>query len=100
MWVKIHTGKDGKTLLAVCDSELLGKKFEEGRLQLDLTTSFYRGEKKNKKEVADLMRNADMVNLVGEEAIAVAASEELLSPENVKRIAGIPLFQSLSPHEP
>ena len=38
-------------LVVVTDSDIVGKKFEEGRLQLDLTKKFYRGEEKNKEEV-------------------------------------------------
>jgi len=96
MYVKSHTTKDGKILLAVCDSDLLGKVFEEGKLILDLSGEFYKGEILTKNEVADLMRNADLVNLVGEKTIAVAIEEEILEASDVKMIDGIPLYQSLT----
>ncbi len=96
MYVKTHKTKKGGTLVAVCDEDILGKKLEEGRKYLDLTGDFYNGEKKNPKETADLMRNADLINLVGEQAIKIAADEELISPDAVKRIDGVPIFQSMT----
>ena len=96
MYVKTHITEKGETLVAVCDSDLLGQVFEEGNKQLDLRTDFYNGEKKSKKDVADLIRNADLVNLVGEKAIKAGMIEELFEEKDVKRIAGIPIFQSLS----
>ena len=36
--VKLHK-RDGKLLVSICDPELLGQRFEEGKLQLDLTGS-------------------------------------------------------------
>ena len=40
MIVKVHRTPDGRRLIAVCDNNLLGKKFEENDLQLDLTSNF------------------------------------------------------------
>ena len=44
MNAKVHRTKDGRLILALCDSELLGKVFVEGDVKLDLTTDFYQGE--------------------------------------------------------
>ena len=38
-------------LVVVTDADIVGKKFEEERLQLDLTKKFYQGEPKTKDEV-------------------------------------------------
>jgi hypothetical protein len=50
MIAKIHKTFDGRNVLAVCDSDLLGKKFEEKDLQIDLNSDFYKGKKKKKKK--------------------------------------------------
>ena len=42
-------------LLIVTDKEILGKKFEEGKKQLDLTSDFYKGEEKSKEEVKKMI---------------------------------------------
>ena len=44
MIVKKRTTRDGQLLLAICDSNLKGKKFSENGIQLDLSSEFYNGE--------------------------------------------------------
>src|SRR3989338_3772312 len=87
MIVKTHKMDDGRLLIAVVDSQLKGKVFEEGIKFLDLSGEFYNGKEQTPSETADLMRNSDMLNIVGEEAIKLAISEELIQPLMVKRIA-------------
>ena len=70
MIIKIHKGPDGRRVIAVCDHDILGKKFEEGRLQLDLTSSFYKGEEKAEKDLIDEIRKGSCVlNIVGKKSI-------------------------------
>ena len=92
MIVKIHERKEG-SVICVVDKELLGKKFEEDDLQLDLNSDFYKGEEKLADEIGDLLRNAYGVNLVGEMTIRLAIEEGIIVAEVVKKIAGIPYYQ-------
>ena len=89
MIAKIHN-KDKGYVLAVCDNELLGKKFSEGDKQLDLTSDFYKGEDMTEDDVADLMRNAEIVNIVGEKSVALAIREEIATKEDVMLVEGVP----------
>lgn len=98
MIVKIHK-RDDRTVVAVCDSDLLGRKFEEGERQLDLSGDFYKGEEMDDKEVGDLIRNADIVNLVGPEAVKIGLQEEVITKDHVITIAGIPHAQAVISHE-
>ncbi|MBS3125711.1 DUF424 family protein, partial [Candidatus Woesearchaeota archaeon] len=66
--VKIHK-KDHRTIIAVCDNNLVGKLVQEKNRQLDLRGEFYKGEARSDEEIGDLMRNADGVNLVGPKSI-------------------------------
>ncbi|MBI4918363.1 DUF424 family protein, partial [archaeon] len=68
MLVKIHKLND-KTLVTVCDEDLVGRVFEENNLILDLRRNFYEGEIRGEVETGDLMRNADQINIVGEKSI-------------------------------
>ena len=97
MILKLHKRVD-KVIVAVCDSELLGKKFEEGKLQLDLTSNFYNGDEKEDLIIGDTIRNADSINLVGEKSIQLAIDEELIDESQVKKIAGIPYAQAILMH--
>jgi hypothetical protein len=95
MIAKLHKSRDNKIVVAVCDSELAGKKFEEGKLQLDMTSDFFKGEEKDDAAVGDLIRNADSVNLVGEKAVSLGIQEGVIEKEHVKKIAGIPYAQAV-----
>ena len=97
MLVKDHKTENGRLLLAVCDSNLINKKFEEGPAQLDLTSEFYKGTEKTPEETVDLMRNAYILNLVGFDSVKLALDEEIIDPDHVKYIQKIPYAQAISP---
>ena len=92
--VKIHK-KSGRALIAVCDSNLLGRLFEENGKQLDLSSDFYKGEERDPVEIGDLIRNADMVNLVGEESIKLGLQEEVIEESHILKIDGVPHAQAV-----
>ena len=98
MLVKIHK-KEHRTIVAVCDKQLLGKLLEENSKQLDLRGDFYNGEEKNAEEIGDLMRNADGVNLVGEESVALGLQEGVIEKEHVLTVKGVPHAQAVLIHE-
>ncbi len=98
MLVKIHK-REGRTIVAVCDADLIGRKFAEGDRQLDLASDFYKGEEREEKEVGDLIRNADIVNLVGPEAVKIGLQEEVITQDHVITIAGIPHAQAIITHD-
>lgn len=99
MIVKIHK-KDGRTVVAVCDDDLLGQRIEEGDLQLDLSSDFYRGTSYSDKVlVRDIMRNADILNVVGKVAVALALEEGLIDRAHIITIKDIPHAQASIEHE-
>ena len=98
MIVKLQQSPDKKTVVAACDSDLIGKKFEEDNRQLDLTVDFYKGKETDDREAGDLIRNADSVNLVGEKAVALGVKEGIIEPQQVKKIKGIPYAQAVVEH--
>lgn len=95
MIAKLHKSRDNKVVVAVCDSGLLGKKFEEGNKQLDMTSDFFNGEEKDDLAIGDLIRNAGSVNLVGEKAVKLGIDEGVVEEGHVKKIAGIPYAQAV-----
>lgn len=98
MIIKLHK-KDERIVAAVCDTELLGKKFEEGKLQLDLTSDFFKGEEKDDLTIGDTIRNVGSVNLVGEKAVNLGIKEGIIDKNHVKKIAGIPYAQAVVARE-
>ena len=87
MIVNTKTTPEG-LILILTDSDILGKKFEEGNKQLDLTNKFYQGEEKSKEEIKELITDAHIHHLTGKEAVALG--KELNLVEKVIVIDNIP----------
>jgi uncharacterized protein len=84
---------EGRLVLAVCDSDVYGRKLEEGDTTLDLSSEFYKGEEKSKGEVSELIGKAYMMNVVGEESVALVLELGFGEKEAVKTVEGIPHIQ-------
>ncbi len=97
MLVKLHK-KESRTIISVCDKELLGQLFEENGKQLDLRGDFYKGEERDVQEIGDLMRNADGINLVGDKSITLGIQEGVIDTEQVMKVKGIPHAQAALIH--
>ena len=52
--------KTYRDVVAICDSKLLGKKFEEGKFQLNVKESFFGGDKMNEKKTIEIMRDMEL----------------------------------------
>lgn len=96
--VKTHE-KNGKTLIAVCDKSIHGSVFEEGDHILDLSSSFYEGEELNEDETGDLIRNADMVNLAGDNSVKLGVEEDIIDEDHIIIIEGIPFAMGVHDSE-
>ncbi|MFH1590360.1 MAG: DUF424 family protein [archaeon] len=93
--IKLHR-REGREVLAVCDTDILGKIFEEGNRVLDLTSPFYTGNQASTEELKGLMASAHILNLVGEGSIKVASDMGLIEDDNVIRVDGIPHAQAIN----
>lgn len=93
MIVKKHKSQDGKVIVAICDSNLIGKKYCEDEKQLDLTSDFYKGKEIDPEKCDNIIKEANILNIVGEKSIRHCIKKGLLSEKNVMRIAGIPFAQ-------
>jgi len=93
MLVKIHDSC--RIVVAICDKELVGKKFEEGKKQIDLTTTFFKGEEKTEQEVCEIiedMRREDATfNIVGKKACGIAIEAGLIDESCILHISGVPI---------
>ena len=78
-----------KILLAVCDKEHFGKKFEEGELCFIVSEKFYGGNEVKEEELLEMIKEADSVNLFGNKCVSVAIKNGLVSEKSVKKIKGI-----------
>ena len=85
---------NGRKLVAVCDADLLGKKFEENDLQLDLTGEFYKGEETSEAQFTEMVEGAYIVNFVGKEAVELGIKKGLIKKENILTVSKVPHAQA------
>ena len=83
-----------RDLVAVCDKELLGKRFEEGNFQLDVKENFYKGNETGRLKVIEIMKKMSgedaTFNIVGEESVSAALEAGIISKAEIGKIHGIP----------
>ncbi len=91
MLVKIHEAY--RMVVAVCDSDIYGKRFEEGDKQIDLTGDFFKGEEKNLEQTREILEDCvkedATFNFVGKEACALAVQLELIDEEHILKIQDV-----------
>jgi len=97
MLVKIHSAT--RYVVAICDDEVFGKKFEEGERGLDMTGTFFKGDFKTEDEVEEIMkemvREDASFNIVGEKTCAIAIKTGLIEEIGIIRIDGVPIALTL-----
>lgn len=97
MQIKIH--KSYRNVISLCDSELIGKKFEQDKRQLDINERFYGGDKISRDEAIKILnqqKNEDATfNIVGEKSITVAIETGIITHEHVGKVDNIPFALTL-----
>lgn len=93
MLIKIHNSY--RTIVAICDSNLIGKTFEEGDRQIKITENFFKGEEKSEKEILELIELGSCedytFDIIGKESIALALKSGLIKKDGIVTIQGIPV---------
>jgi len=88
-----RTGRD--LMVAVCDSDLLGRSFQEGPFQIEVYPEFYGREPTTHDEVEKALDRATIANLVGENSVGCAIRMQCVAEENVLFIGGVPCAQMI-----
>ncbi|MBU4501930.1 MAG: DUF424 family protein [Nanoarchaeota archaeon] len=87
--IKIHEST-GNQIVAAADKELIGKKFKEGEICLDVSERFYKGEEKTDDEILKIFKDSSNTNLVGEKAVALGIKAGIITEDSVMKFEGIP----------
>jgi len=77
-------------ITVICDEELLGKKFEENGMQLEVSERFYKERKINDNEAVSAMEEATILNITGKSIVKLAIENKIIKKENIIYIEGIP----------
>lgn len=95
--IKIHQAY--REIVAVCDSELLGKNFEDGETQLEVSEAFFKGEEMNEINAISLIREKATedacFNFVGKRAVQAGIKAGIIDKDSVMKIKGIPYALAL-----
>ncbi len=86
--------KSYRDVVVICDKELLGKKFEDEKYQLDIKENFYSGKESSEKEVIEIMKDMQKedatFNIVGKKSINAALKAGIILKEGIKEIQSVP----------
>lgn len=92
MYVKVH--RSYRNVVAICDSILLGKKFEEGKRQFEVRENFFKGNEHTFNEVTKIMEIESIedstFNIIGHESIKAAKEANLIKEDSISEIQGVP----------
>ena len=86
--VKYH-----EKVVAIADSDLIGKNFEENDIVLDVSERFYKGEEKTREEIVKILKEENNVNMIGKEIIKIDLEEGFINEEEVIKVQGVPHAQ-------
>lgn len=75
-------------LVSVCDRGLIGETFENGDISLTVTEEFYGGQTVEPAEVVDSLARAEVANIVGVEAVALAIDHGFVDEAHVLEVGG------------
>ena len=94
-------------MLNICDAELVGTVIEEDgaaggggesgdagrpRRRMPITASYYGGKTVGRAEAADMLANAQIINIVGRRAVDLAVGMGLGVRDGAKTIGGVPFL--------
>ena len=88
-YVKVHS-TEGKSVLAICDEEILGKTFSADGLKLNINERFYKGKLKNQDEIVKILPAFGDINLVGKNIIALAIEMSFVDEQSVLKVDDMP----------
>ena len=91
MLVKIHDSY--RKVIAICDSDLLGKRFEEDNMQLEVG-EFFNGDELSDEKVKEIMNKGQeedsTFNIIGKRACELALDSDLVSKEGIRTVQNVP----------
>jgi|TARA_A100001037_G_C15153949_1_gene642099 hypothetical protein len=80
---------DQGLLVSLCDGEVIGKTFKEGKISLTVTESFYLGEEAEEETIKESLKNASIANIMGKESVRVAIETGIISEDHVLKVGEV-----------
>jgi len=93
MQIRVHGAY--RRIVALSDTNLLGKTFEQGIRQIEVKESFFKGEEKNKQEIIEILQDMQkedaIFNIVGEESVKTALESGIIDEKGIIKIQDVPI---------
>ena len=80
---------NGLKLLNVCERDLLGSVVREDKLEMRISKEYFGGEVMERDDVIRLVKECEIVNLVGNEIVDTVVKEGLANGDAVRVIGGV-----------
>jgi hypothetical protein len=92
--VYVNLKKSGRNVvLAMCDTDILGKTLREGKIVFHVKEEFYNGGCVTLDDALDMIENSTIVNMVGKNCVGKAIAKGYVHPHAVLNIEGVPHAQ-------
>lgn len=79
---------DRGLLVAACDTDVLGKTFQNGDVEFTVNEEFYGGEETDENAVRESLASADIANIVGHDVVSLAIDAGLVDEANILELDG------------
>jgi hypothetical protein len=80
------------SMVNICDEELVGRTLVDGNLKVAIDGDYFSGERVDAREALRLVRETDVINLVGDRIVNKVIREKLAHPRAVRKIGGVPFL--------
>ncbi len=80
---------ENDVLLAICDSELVGKTISDNGMEITIEPSFYSGKTCDTHSVLPLIRESTIINAVGNKIVSLLIDKNIVSESGVIRIKDV-----------
>ncbi len=92
MYIKVYR-QGTETIVAACDSDIVGKTFRSKDLKIQVSEGFYKGDTGDEDLLVSRLEMATIANLVGKKTLEVAIKHGFVDPSCVLDIGGVPHAQ-------
>ena len=79
-------------MLNICDIDLLGKNIVEDDLNMNISKSYYGEKIIEHEEAKHLLKNASIINMVGEKTVSLSLELGVGNENGIKKVGGIPFL--------
>ncbi|HKM41920.1 MAG TPA: DUF424 domain-containing protein [Methanocorpusculum sp.] len=93
MYLKIHDIPGHGSILAACDSELLGRTLTSPLCDVEIDPSFYGDKEVTEEEFLDALHEVSSANIIGRRVCEIALKTGLITIDSCLMIDGIPHAQ-------